>query len=161
MEARTVDRTNVQTSAASGGSTRNFIQHFLEMVMAMVAGMAVLGGALSLGFAIAGHGNPVHYAALRALVMTVNMTIGMAVWMRHRGHNWVHIGEMTGAMFLPLAVLVYPFWAGLLQRGALLGGMHVLMLPSMLGVMLYRRDVYAQDHRGHSPGHPPHPSAGV
>ncbi len=54
---------------------------------------------------------------------------------------------------MPLAILIYPFWAGLLTSGALLGGMHASMLPAMLGVMLYRRDVYSQHHRGHSHGH--------
>ncbi len=82
--------------------------------------------------------------------MTVNMTIGMGVWMRYRGHNLLHISEMAGAMVAPLAILMYPFWAGLLSGGAMQGGTHVLMLPAMLGVMLYRRDVYSQHHVGHS-----------
>ena len=35
--------------------------------------------------------------------MAMNMTIGMAVWMRHRHHGWGPIGEMSAAMFFPLA----------------------------------------------------------
>jgi flagellar biosynthetic protein FliP len=144
----------VATLGAPGRSWHNFIRHFIEMVVAMIAGMAILGGLLSLSFALVGHANPVHYAGLRALVMTINMTIGMSLWMRHRHHDWGSISEMAGAMFLPLIVLIGPYWAGLLSGGALLSVMHVLMLPCMLAAMLYRREEYAQDHRRHSPSQP-------
>ncbi len=124
------------------------------MVAAMIAGMAILGGALSLGFAFVGHANPVHYAGLRALVMTINMTIGMSLWMRYRHHTWRSTGEMAGAMFLPFIVLIGPYGAALLSGGALLIIMHVLMLPCMLVVMLLRLDEYAQDHQQHASTHP-------
>jgi hypothetical protein len=78
--------------------------------------------------------------------MALNMTIGMAVWMRYRGHGWVPIGEMSVAT---LAVLIGPFWPGVLSGGALLEGMHVLMLPAMVIAMLHRRDDYAGDDRRH------------
>ena len=140
--------------ASGQGSWHSFIRHFLEMVVAMIAGMAVLGGALSLIFALAGHSNPIHYAGLRALVMTINMTIGMSLWMRYRGHDWTSTGEMAGAMFLPLLALIGPYEAGLLSGGALLLVMHFLMLPCMVIVMLHRREEYAQNHRAHSSGQP-------
>jgi hypothetical protein len=88
---------------------------------------------------------------VEALVMTVNMTVGMGLWMRHRGHSLTHIAEMAGAMFVPLAVLICPFWAGLITEGALMGAMHVLMLPAMVGVMLFRRDAYIQHDRHRTP----------
>jgi len=81
--------------------------------------------------------------------MAMNMTIGMAVWMRHRGHGWAPIADMSAAMFVPLAVLIGPFWAGVLSGDGLLGAMHVLMLPAMVTAMLRRRDEYAQDHHRH------------
>jgi hypothetical protein len=81
--------------------------------------------------------------------MAANMTIGMSVWMRHRGHRWAPIVEMGAAMFVPLLVLIGPFWAGVLSGDALSGAMHVLMLPAMVIAMLHRRDEYAQDHRHH------------
>jgi flagellar biosynthetic protein FliP len=34
-------------------------------------------------------------------------------------------------MYVPLALLIVPFWAGVLPGGGLLGAMHVLMLPAM------------------------------
>ena len=43
-------------------------------------------------------------------------------------------------MFVPLAVLIGPFWAGVLSGGGLLGVMHVLMVPAVVIAMLHRRD---------------------
>jgi hypothetical protein len=155
--------------APSQMSWYNFIRHFLEMVVAMIAGMAMLGGALSLGFALVGHANPVHYAGLRALVMTINMTIGMSMWMRYRRHTWRSTSEMAGAMFLPFIALIGPYGAGLLSGGALLATMHVLMLPCMVVVMFLQREAYSQDHGQHEPSstmepgtlHATHPSHGM
>lgn len=127
---------------------RNLIRHFLEMVAAMVVGMAALGGAVRLILAMVGDSDFLtDRDGLRALVMTANMTIGMAVWMRHRGHGWGAIAEMSAAMFVPLGILIVPFWAGALSGAALLGWMHLLMLPAMAVAMEHRRAEYAHDHR--------------
>ena len=125
-----------------------FVRHFLEMVAAMIAGMAVLGGALSLLLALTGNaGVLVDHAGVRALIMATNMIIGMSVWMHYRQHSWAAIADMAGAMYVPLAVLLVPFWVGALAGGALIGLMHVLMLPAMWLVMLRRPDEYVHDHR--------------
>lgn len=141
-----VTRAAKARASSANGSARKFIRHFIEMLVAMMAGMMFLGMAVRIGtIALAGSG-VYDDAGLRAVIMTANMTIGMVIWMRHRGHNLSQIAEMAGAMFVPVAVLIFPFWAGLLSRGALMGGLHVLMLPAMLGVMLRRRDVYSRHH---------------
>jgi len=144
----------ITLEAAGHTSTHNFIRHFVEMVVAMIAGMVILGAALSLVFALVGHANPVHYAGLRALVMTTNMTIGMSLWMRYRGHDWTNTGEMAGAMFLPFVGLIGPYETGLVSGGEFLVVMHVLMLPCMLIVMFRRWDEYAQRHQRHESNHP-------
>ena len=126
---------------------RNLVRHFLEMVAAMIVGMAVIGMCVRVICGVSGQWDfYLGHAGLRALVMTANMTIGMAVWMRHRGHDWGAIAEMGGAMFVPFVLLIGPFWAGALSEGALLGVMHLLMLPAMAVAMLRRRDEYAGDH---------------
>ena len=140
--------------STGGGSTRTFLRHLLEMVLAMVAGMVILGGLVRIAALVLDHPGIYEHASVRAFIMTVNMTVGMSFWMRHRGHGAMQIAEMSAAMFVPLAILIYPFWAGVLTRGALMGGMHVLMIPAMVGVILCRRDVYMQDHRAHSTAHP-------
>jgi hypothetical protein len=129
---------------------RNFVRHFLEMVVAMLIGMALLGAVARMIFAALGNsGFLLDHAGLRATVMAANMTIGMAVWMRYRRHGWEAIAEMGAAMFVPLMVLIGPFWAGVLSGGALLGWMHALMLPAMVIAMQRRRDEYARDHHRH------------
>lgn len=131
-------------------SRRNLVRHFLEMVGAMLVGMALLGAVVRVILAALGHsGFLLDHVGLRAPLMAANMTIGMAVWMRYRGHGWAAIAEMSGAMFVPLVILIGPFWAGVLSGGALLGWMHVLMLPAMVIAMRHRLDEYARDHHRH------------
>jgi hypothetical protein len=140
----------VTGAEARHGERYNLVRHFVEMVLAMLVGMAVLGALVQVICVALGHsGFFADHVGLRAPLMALNMTIGMAVWMRYRGHGWAPIGEMSLAMFVPVAVLIGPFWAGVLSGGALLGGMHVLMLPAMVIAMLVRREEYARDHRRH------------
>jgi hypothetical protein len=122
---------------------RYFVRHFVEMVVAMVVGMVVLGLALKplLGLSVL-----FERADLSALVMATNMTIGMSLWMRYRGHGWASIAEMGAAMYVPFVVLLVPFWAGVLPGHVIMTGGHVLMLPAMAVAMLHRRDEYAGGH---------------
>src|SRR5687768_17588248 len=89
-------------------SKRKFWRHFVEMGVVMLLSMAVLGAAVSSVFAFAGHGNVLHYAALRGLLMTGYMVVGMALWMRHRKHAWMNVLTMSAAMAAPYVVLVAP-----------------------------------------------------
>jgi len=114
-----------------------FALHFAEMVIAMFAGMLVLGPLWSLlwpGLS--------DRPAVGALVMATNMTIGMAAWMRIRRHAWPLIAEMSAAMYLPFLVLLIPYAFGAISGGALMMGGHVLMLPAMLAAMLWRHREY-------------------
>jgi hypothetical protein len=143
----------VPSQAHAETPKRRFFHHYLEMIAVMLVAMAVFGGVVSLVFGLLGHSTLLHYAGLRAFVMTANMTIGMTIWMRFRGHGWAPTLEMDGAMVLPIVLLIGPYWAGVISAGALLGAMHALMLPFMLVVMLRRYDEYAQGHRSHRMGH--------
>ena len=126
---------------------RNLVRHFIEMVLAMLVGMAVLGIAAAAICAALGHsGFLTHHAGLHSFVMALNMSIGMAAWMRFRGHGWAPIAEMVGAMFVPWALFIGPYLAGLISADALLVGMHVLMFPAMVAAMLHRRDEYVHGH---------------
>lgn len=131
-------------------SWRHFVRHFVEMVAAMIVGMAVLGALTRLillpllGFS---YSELADQTELRTLVMATNMVIGMSLWMRYRGHSWISVGEMAAAMYLPFIILFVPFRAGLLSDRAVVSLGHILMLPLMVVAMLHRRDEYAQDHR--------------
>src|SRR4051794_18918480 len=107
-------QTPAQHTRSRGRRTWYLVRHYLEMVVAMVVGMVVLG--------------PVHEylwpglddrADVAALVMATDMAIGMAAWMRFRGHSWPAITEMSAAMYVPFAVLLVPFWTGAVSGGVL------------------------------------------
>jgi hypothetical protein len=126
------------TTHSRGHRVRHFVRHYLEMVVAMLAGMLVLGPVEGLV-----------WPALTArpdvgvLVMATNMSIGMAAWMRFRGHTWRGIAEMSASMYLPFAVLLVPFWAGAIGEHTMMTWGHLLMLPAMALVMLLRPSEYA------------------
>jgi flagellar biosynthetic protein FliP len=129
---------------------KRFLWHYAEMIVAMAAGMLVLGAARAglfglLGVELSSTAQP----ELAALLMAFDMSVGMVVWMRYRGHGWAGTMEMVAVMFAPV-VLLAPFTlAGLMSGHALMMVMHVAMLPLMLAVMLRRRAEYSHGHQAH------------
>jgi hypothetical protein len=121
--------------------TAHFIRHYLEMVIAMLLGMAVLGipGFMALEAA----GVDTEAAGVLLWGMAVSMTVPMVAWMRHRGHGWLPCWEMAAAMIVPTIGALALLEAGALgDAHAAMGIQHVVMFPAMLGVMLLRRDEY-------------------
>jgi hypothetical protein len=121
---------------------RRFVRHYLEILVATLAGMVVLGPVESMLL------NPIGWAKLLAhfetytLVMATNMTVAMAAWMRFRRHGWAAIAEMAVAMYAPFMVLFPPLWLGVLSATGLMVLGHVLMLFAIAAAMLRRRDEY-------------------
>lgn len=113
-------------------------RHYLEMVVGMMLAMAVLGAARdAVGLSVPVTDHP----TAGYLLMAVDMSIGMAVVMRWRGHRWSHVAEMCGAMVAP--ALLLPSLDAVLGAGTVMVLAHVAMFVLMLAVMLLRRDVYA------------------
>ena len=131
-------QTPLRHTHSRGRRTWHLIRHYLEMVVAMVVGMAVLGPVEALLWPGVDDRVDVH-----ALVMATNMAVAMAAWMRFRGHAWPAIAEMSAAMYVPFAVLLVPYWAGVVSGSSLLTAGHVLMLPAMALAMWWRLDEYA------------------
>jgi flagellar biosynthetic protein FliP len=77
------------------------------------------------------------------------MSIGMALWMRIRGHSWPRIAEMCAAMYVPFLVMLPPYWFGAVDGEAVMMVGHMLMFPAMLAVMLWRRAEYYHPHGSH------------
>lgn len=122
---------------------RHFRRHYLEMVAAMFAGMAVLGALTYGAQLITGLELPTAaHPELASLKMAFDMSVGMVVWMRHRGHRWPATLEMTGAMFAPALTLMPLLWLGVIGADTMQLAEHVLMLPVMWLVMLRRRSEY-------------------
>jgi len=126
---------------------KRFLWHYVEMIIAMVVGMLVLGAARAGLFALLGvELSSATQPEIAALLMAFDMSVGMVVWMRFRGHGWPASLEMVAAMFAPV-VLLAPFTlAGILSGHALMMTMHIAMLPLMLAVMLRRREEYTHTH---------------
>ncbi|MDI6103988.1 DJ-1/PfpI family protein [Actinoplanes sp. NEAU-A12] len=109
---------------------RNWLRHLAEMLVAMLAGMMLLGPVW----------DPITHQrpTVATLVMALDMAVGMAVWMAVRGHGLRMIGEMTAVMVAPF-VLLSPWIGG----AALSATGHVLMLVAMVALMLVRWEHYA------------------
>jgi uncharacterized membrane protein HdeD (DUF308 family) len=128
----------------------HFWRHFVEMVVAMFVGMAVLRvpfRAVLGAFGYSWEEAVTRLPEIVCVVMTFNMAVAMVAWIRYRGHGWRASAEMTGAMYVATAVALGMFWLHLIAANPTLGLMHVLMLPAMLALMFYRRDEYAYVHR--------------
>ena len=126
---------------------RRFAAHFGEMVLVMIAGMLVVGGALTLLAASLGAGPGVLERDAPAVVllgMGFSMTVPMVWWMQRRGHSPAATREMAAAMIVPSLGAVALLAASVIDDfDALLGIQHGAMLPAMLGVMLLRRGEYS------------------
>ena len=128
--------------------TRRFARHYVEMVIAMFAGMVVLG--LPAGWGLTALGTSwgdLHTDAPAAMfgLMAVTMIVPMVAWMRFRGHGWRANGEMSLSMVLPTLGAIALLSADVVEDvGALLVAEHVAMLLAMLVAMLLRASEYTR-----------------
>jgi hypothetical protein len=133
-------------------SVRPFVRHYVEMVVAMFAGMVLLG--VPAGWALTAFGTSSseltdNAPALMLLGMAVTMTAPMVAWMRYRGHGWRANTEMAASMVLPTFAAIVMLAVGVMTDiDTLLVVEHVAMLLGMLGAMLLRLDEYTH-HHGH------------
>lgn len=135
--------TTVQQHTDGHGSGRgraawHLVRHYLEMVVAMLVGMAALGALEGLVWP---HLND--RTDVMVLVMATNMAVAMSAWMWFRGHSTIAVAEMAGAMYLPFLVLLVPYWAGAISGYAVTTWGHLLMLVTMaLPMVWWRRSEY-------------------
>ncbi|MBE1590399.1 hypothetical protein ACFPOI_05145 [Nonomuraea angiospora] len=128
------------TDTGTGRRWGKFALHYVEMIVAMFVGMLALGMLRSaLGLDLSHERQP----ELAYLLMAVDMSIGMAAWMRIRGHRWAPTLEMCAAMFVPVVPLFPLLWLGAIDAGTMMTVAHVAMFPLMLAAMLRRLDEYA------------------
>lgn len=125
-----------------------FARHYLEMIVAMLLGMAVLYPLWELVADAAGAGW-MQRTDVETTVMATAMAVPMVAWMVFRGHGARPIVEMTLAMYAGFWVLYPLLWGGVMgEMGVMMVG-HMLMPLFMLGAMLLRPREYA----GHSHAH--------
>ena len=122
---------------------KHFVRHYVEMVLAMFVGMAVLGLPL---YAVGSgwHELAIEAPAIGFLGMATAMTVPMVGWMAYRGHGRRANAEMSMAMFIPTFAVIGLVWAGLItDTGVLMTIEHVAMFAAMAGAMLLRPAEYA------------------
>lgn len=120
-----------------------FAGHYLEMVVAMLVGMAALGVCSALLVDLPDR------TWIELIEMAVWMTVPMTAWMRWRGHRWRICVEMAVVMNIPSAIALVAFATGVVTDDhALLMGEHIAMFPAMLVAMLLRVDEYT-GHQHH------------
>src|SRR3954462_13324442 len=117
----TTDTLAPATRHSRGRTVRHVVRHYLEMVVAMLAGMIVLGPVWSLLWP-----GLTQLTIAHTLVMATDMALGMGAWMRFRGHSWSAIGVMSSAMWGPFRGLVVPSWPDATTPGTLMTAGHLL-----------------------------------
>jgi hypothetical protein len=125
-----------------GKALRRFVGHYLELVVAAVAGMVVLGPAESMLLNALGWAGLLGRFETSTLLMATNMAAAMAAWMRFRRHGWAAVAELAVAAYAPFVVLFPPLWLGVLSATGLMLLGHVLMLFTIAAAMLRRRDEF-------------------
>jgi hypothetical protein len=126
-----------------------FVVHYLEMCMVMCAGAIVLSVAFFGAAALLGYTEmPQRAPELSALVVAVNLSLPMAVWMRLRGMAWRPTLEMSGATMLVGLLLIAGYRLGVVAQASLIEVQTSLACPLMLAVMLLRFGLYSS-HAGH------------
>ena len=129
------------------GAAAQFLRHLIEMILAMMIGMAVLGLLLRAAIAPLGYPDGLRpFPELSATAMTLEMTLPMAAWMLYRGHRRAIVAEMSGAMLAPVVAVVALCLVHVLPNSSAPTLAHLTMYPAMLGAMLYRRTEYTRPH---------------
>jgi hypothetical protein len=129
---------------------RHFARHYVEMVVVMFLGMAVLG--MPAGWALGALGSSWadlqdQAPAAMLLLMAATMTVPMAAWMRYRGHGWRPTNEMSASMVVPTLAVIALDGAGFMNDvGTMLVVEHVAMLLGMFAVMAVRPEEYSHHH---------------
>ena len=143
------------TSAAVRRKLRisSFWQHFLEMFAAMMIGM-MAGKPVFL--AITGLSSTDQAGRLypwqSVLAMALSMTVPMVAWMLFRGHGRRNSAEMAAAMLVPAIPFIILAGLGVISGTACRAYMP-LSIVAMIGLMVYRWDMYSMPMRGPWRGH--------
>lgn len=128
-----------------------FALHYVEMCLVMCVGAVSLsvlffGGAALLGYDDLTDSAPV----LTVVVVAINLSLPMFLWMRFMGMERRPTLEMSGAPMAAGLLLLVGYWLDLIDKGSLLGlQTGILACPLMLAVMLPRFGLYSAKHTRH------------
>jgi hypothetical protein len=127
-----------------------FFRHYVEMILVMLVGMFVLGGALLAAATVLGFGRTELEAEAPGLLlagMGFSMTAPMVWWMHRRGHSWPANRAMATAMIAPTAATIVLLAMGTVtDLHSLFMIEHVAMGPAMLVAMVPFRGEFTHAH---------------
>lgn len=125
--------------------------HLLEMCMVMCAGAALLSVVFFGAASLLGYTDLLQTAPeLVVLVIALNLSVPMAVWMRYRGMAWQPTLEMAGSTMVVGLALIAAYWMDIVGRTNLVELQTSLACPVMVAVMLMRFRLYSGEHSMHS-----------
>lgn len=131
-----------------------FARHLAEMCVVMCAGAVVLSVLFFGGAALVGYDDlPRSAPELSVLVIAVNLSVPMLLWMRFRGMGWRHTLEMSGSTMVVGLLLIAAYWSDVVARDSLVEIQTSLACPVMLAMMLFRFRVYSAGHSGSTTRH--------
>lgn len=131
----------------------HFVLHFIQMCAVMCIGAFTLSLLFFGGAALLGYTNlPQQAPELTVLVIAINLSLPMAIWMRYMGMAWRPTLEMSGATMVAGLLLIAAYWLGIVAQGNLVPlQTGILACPLMLAVMLFRFPLYSASHAHHRP----------
>ena len=144
----TVEEHRPRTLEGTAAGVGRFLLHFLEMWLAMGIGMALFGPVKQAlgaqGYAALLDTSSIDFQAW----MNLFMIVPMVAWMRVRGHGWRMGAEMSGAMVVPIALVLILCRVGVSDALPWLTPRATgpAMLLGMLAIMLYRREHYTSGY---------------
>jgi len=127
-----------------------FLAHLAEMCMVMCAGALLLSVLIFGAAELLGYTNlPQRLPELSVLVIAINLSLPMAVWMRFRGMQWRPTLEMSGATMLTGLLLIVAYRLDIVAKDSLIEVQTSLACPAMLAAMLLRFRLYSSHHTRH------------
>ena len=145
--------TNHSPSRTFLGKVGHFLWHYVQMCLVMCAGGAILTFAFFGGTALLGYPDLFAQAPyLATLVLAINLSVAMGVWMRFRRHEWWPTLEMAGTSMALGIILIALGSLGLVPVSDVFEWMTRLACPVMLIPMLMRLNLYTggMDHHAHA-----------
>lgn len=129
--------------------SRGLLRHYLEMVVVMLVGMAVLALPAQWLTDALWPGVSADDPTLMLARMAATMTLPMVPWMLWRGHDWRPCLEMAAAMIVPALAVIALFEAGIVAGvGLLMTIEHTAMFVAMFLVMFARAHEYSLREEG-------------
>lgn len=136
-----------------------FLLHFLEMCAVMCLGGVLLSVLFFEAAVLLGYDNlPQRAPELSVLVVALNLSLPMALWMRYRGMDWRPTLEMAGSTMALGFLAVAAYWLGLVAADDVIGIVTRLACPVMLAVMLLRFRLYCSKHGSNGTSGPEQPA---